>query len=87
VAALAAHGAPYQRVLQEDGEPRARDALAFPLLQFRQTASDLEDQPGNGRWRHEPPLGNEMKDVVEMLEAWEAARDRMLSTSDSELRQ
>ena len=45
-------------------------AIYFYALQFRAHPSNLESYPGDGRWRHQQPLG-EMSDMMKVLEDWE----------------
>jgi hypothetical protein len=48
--------------------------LVINLPTARAIGTVVENNRGNGRWCHEPALGN--MDVVEMIEAWEATAKR-----------
>lgn len=65
---------PHQCLFKEDRKSRLRGRAAFDVLQFRASAPNTQSQPRDGRWCDGSPL--EMVDVVDVLDAFEAKRQR-----------
>jgi hypothetical protein len=66
-----------QRGFKETSKSPPRLGITYSLLQFRPRASDAQEHAHYGSWLTKRL--REIKDVVGMLEAWEAVQMRALS--------